>query len=294
MRSYAIVLFAAVPVLLAQNRSADHGRDGRPWRVNDQETIQRNFDVSASTGPQKLLVDNVNGYVHVTGYSGREIRVNVQKRIGADSNEAMAEAKRDVKLDLSQQGNFVRLYVDGPFRSNNGVNYRGDDYYGYRVQLDYDIQVPEATELIVKTISHGDIVVKKTSGDFEINGLNGGIEMDGISGSGTVRTLNGPVRVAFSRNPTKNSDFRTLNGKMDIYFQPGLNADLNFHTLNGGIWSDFDVTARPSKAAAGSAENGKFVYRSDNRSMEGRVGSGGVELSFNALNGAIRLHSKAL
>ena len=69
----------------------------------------------------------------------------------------MAEAKRDVKLDMSQQGNFVRLYVDGPFRSGNGVNYRGDDYYGYRVVVDFDVQVPYDTEVVLKTINHGDI-----------------------------------------------------------------------------------------------------------------------------------------
>jgi len=174
------------------------------------------------------------------------------------------------------------------------VNYRGDNYYGYRVAFDYDIQVPSGTELILKTINQGDIVVKKTSGDYEINGLNGGIEMEEISGSGTVRTLNGPLKVSFSKNPSKNSDFRTLNGKMDIYFQPGLNADLNFHTLNGGVYSDFEITSRPARAAAGSVENTKFVYRSDRRSMDGRAGSGGPELTFNALNGPIRLHSKAL
>ena len=48
-----------------------------------------------------------------TGYSGSEVQISVQKHVGADSNEAMAEAKRDVKLDISQQGNYVRLYVDG-------------------------------------------------------------------------------------------------------------------------------------------------------------------------------------
>jgi len=289
MKRIALLTIAALPALLA----AQH-RDDRAWRYTDQETIKPNFDLSASSSPQKLLVDNVSGYVHVSGYAGKEVQVSVQKHIGADSNEAMAEGKRDVKLDMSQQGNFVRLYVDGPFRSGNGVNYRGDDYYGYRVYFDYDIQVPYATELVLKTINHGDIVVKKTSGDYEISGLNGGIEMEEISGSGTVRTLNGPLKVSFSKNPSKSSDFRTLNGKMDIYFQPGLNADVKFHTLNGGVYSDFDVTARPATPASGSTEGTKFVYRSDRRSMDGRVGSGGPELTFNALNGAIRLHSKAL
>ncbi len=161
--------------------------------------------------------------------------------------------------------------------------------------FDYDIQVPAGTELVLKTINHGDIVVKKTTGDYEINGLNGGIEMEEISGSGTVRTLNGPVKVSFSRNPTKNSEFRTLNGKMDVYFQPGLNADLNFHTLNGGVYSDFDITTRPAQTGRGQQRKQASLCtgRTAGR-MDGRVGSGGPELTFNALNGAIRLHSKAL
>src|SRR6476661_6973104 len=171
MKPVALLTIAALPALLA----AQH-RDDRDWRYKDQESIKRNFDVGASTSPQKLLVDNISGYVHVTGYSGKEIQVSVQKHIGADSNEALADGKRDVKLDMSQQGNFVRLYVDGPFRSNNGVNYRGDQYYGYRVVFDYDIQVPAGTELVLKTMNRRYIVVKKTSRDYEINGLNAGIE----------------------------------------------------------------------------------------------------------------------
>jgi len=286
----ALVTIAFLSVAALAQR---HGRDWRDWRVQDQESIQRSFDVTAGSGPAKLLVDNVSGFVHVTGYAGRQVQVSVQKHIAADSNEALAEAKRDVKLDMTQQGNYVRLYVDGPFRGNGGVNYRGDDYYGYRVIFDYEIQVPAATELVLKTINNGEIQVKKTTGDFEINGLNGGIDMEEISGAGTIRTLNGPLKVSFTKNPTKDTEFRTLNGKMDIYFQAGLDADLNFHTLNGGIYTDFDVTTRPSSVTAGNVD-GKFVYRSDRRSMEARTGKGGPVLTFNALNGAIRLHSKSL
>jgi len=283
------LIFLVPALALAQSRD----RDSRRWRVEEKETIKRNFDVTAGSGPQKLLVDNMSGYIHVTGYAGREVQVSVLKHIGADSNEAIAEAKRDVKLDISQQGNFLRLYVDGPFRSSNGTNYRGDDYYGYHVYFDYDIQVPYATELVLKSVNFGTIEVKKTSGDFDINGLNGGIEMDEISGSGRVRTLNGPLKVTFTKNPTKASEFRSLNGKVDVYFQPGLNADLNLQTLNGGIYSDFDVIARAATPRAGESANGKFIYRSDRREMNGRIGSGGPELTFYALNGAIRLHSKA-
>ena len=183
------------------------GRDDeRNWKVNEQETIQKTFDVSSASNPKKVLVDNISGFIHVTGYSGSQVQVSVVKQIHADSSEAVQEAKRDIKLDLSQQGYFVRLYEDGPFRTaNDGINYRGDSYYGYRVVFDFDIQVPYDTELVLKTINSGDIQVRKTTGDYEIRGLNGGIEMEDVSGSGVVHTLNGKVKVTFSRNPASGS-----------------------------------------------------------------------------------------
>ena len=200
-------------------------------------------------------MDNVSGFVHVTGYSGAQVQVSVARHIGADSIAALAEAKRDVKLDMSQQGNFVRLYVDGPFRNHDGVNYRGDDYYGYRVTFDYDIQVPSDTELVLKTINDGDIEVKKTTGDFTINGLNGGIDMQEISGSGSVRTLNGPVKVAFTRNPAKPSEFHSLNGNVDVYFQPGAQRRLGFphperrhlYRFRRSLTADFRIRIRADR-----------------------------------------------
>ncbi len=282
----------ACALLLPALVCAQRNRDSRSWRVEDTEKIQRSFTFSGNE-PHKLLVDNVSGFVHVTGAPGSQAQVSINKRIRADSDTAMQAAKRDVKLDMDQQGNLVRLYVDGPFRTRDGVSYRGDEYYGYRVSYDFEIQVPADTEVVLKTINDGDIQVKKMTGEFTVNGLNGGIDMQEIGGSGTVRTLNGPVKVTFTRNPAKACEFKSLNGDVDVYFQPGLNADLSFHTLNGGIYTDFDVVTRP---AAGTTQNvdGKFLYRVDRRNMNARTGSGGPELKFDTLNGSIRLRSKGI
>src|SRR5260370_4445876 len=151
------------------------------------------------------------------------------------------------------------------------------------------MQVPYDTELVLKTVNHGDIQVKKTTGDYEIHGLNGGIEMEDIAGSGLVSTLNGKVKVTFSKNPTKATQFKTLNGSVDVYFQNGLNADLKFKKLNGGIYTDFEVTALPLPAASGESSRGKFVYRTD-RMAAGRAGKGGPELVLDPLNGRIPVH----
>jgi hypothetical protein len=277
--------------LAALPLAAQHHYDDRNWRLDEKETIRKSFDVG-SGGGRKLLVDNIQGYVHVTGGSGHQVQVTIEKYIYADSTEAMAEGKRDVKMDLSQQGNFVRAYEDGPFRTGNGTNYRGDNYYGYRVIFDCDIEVPADTELSLRTVNHGDIQVKKTTGDYEISGLNGGIEMDDVTGSGSVHTLNGKVKVTYTRNPAKATSFKTLNGQIDVYFAGTPDADLHFRKLNGAIYSDFEMTMLPNGGSTNS-EGARWVYHSD-RNIGGRAGKGGPELSFETLNGSIRLHAKTL
>jgi hypothetical protein len=283
-----ILSLSLLPALSLANAS-DNWRD---WQYKDSETIQKSFNVSASPEQAKLLVDNMHGTIHVSGYSGAQIRVTVHKETYGRSPSAVTEAKRDVKLDISQQGNYVRLYEDGPWRTSHGDNYRGEDYYGYHVNFDYDIEVPAKTELNLKGFNDK-IEVKDTTGDFDIHGFNGGIDMQGIAGSGHVETFNGSMKVAFRKNPEHDSTFKTFNGSVDVYFQPAFDADLHFKTFHGGVFSDFEVTPLPVTVGARQNINAKFVYRSD-KGGSARVGKGGPSLTFSGFNGSIRLHSKAL
>jgi hypothetical protein len=260
-------------------------RAERDWKFESRETIHRSFDVSSAADAKKLLVDNMSGFIHVNGYGGREVQVTVEKHIRAESQEALADARRDVKLDMSQQGNFVRLYEDGPFR-HHGCD---DRHCRYHVDFEFEIQVPSETQLVLKGFNQ-EIQVKKTAGDFDIHGFNGGIDMEDVSGAGSIQTFNGKVKVAFSRNPARETRFKTFNGSVDVYFQPTLDADLHFKTFHGAIYTDFEVSALSSSESG----NGKFVYRSSSRMTAGRTGKGGPPLSFDTFNGSIRLHSKAL
>jgi hypothetical protein len=251
--------------------------------IEDHQTIQNSFPNAT-----KLLVDNINGSIHVTGVPGNELRFKADEQITAESPEALAEARRDVKLDVSTQGTFVRLYVDGPFREHD----RGWQYYAYKVKFDYDIQVPIGAELILKTVNGGEITVKGTAGTFDVRHVNGAVTMEQISGSGAVHSVNGPLKVAFSRNPAGPTKFNTVNGTIDVHLQSPLNADLKFKTLNGHVYTDFDVAALPISAGTVETRNGKFIYKGD-RAQSGRVGAGGPELSFETVNGNVRLHYKS-
>src|SRR4029077_12206707 len=95
-------------------------------------------------------VDNFDGSIEVNGANTGDIQVVINKIIRAKSKEKIQEAKRDVKLDVSQSDSALHLYVDGPYRCHCGdgsSNYRGARHYGYEVSYEFILKIPRETNL---------------------------------------------------------------------------------------------------------------------------------------------------
>jgi hypothetical protein len=269
--------------------AAGRDDDWRNWQYKDSQTIEKSFDVSRASDAKKLLVDVMNGYIHVTGGSGSQIKVTLHKETRGRSQAAVDEGKRDVNMEMTQQSDYVRLDETAPWRDRNGNNnYHGADWYGYHVALNADIEVPSGTELDLHSFNDG-VDVKHTTGDYNVHAFNGPIEMEDIAGSGEIQSFNGHVNVAYRQNPLKDTLFKTFNGELNIRFQPDFNADLHFKTFHGDIFSDFDVQPLPVMAT-GKLTGGHYLFRSNGGS--GRAGKGGPALSFDAFNGRISLRTK--
>jgi hypothetical protein len=269
--------------------SAVWASDWDDLSVKEQENIERTFQAT-----KKVDVDNFDGSVTVLGADTHEIKVEIHKTIRARSTEKMQEAKQEVRLDMGPQADELRLYVDGPFRCKCGdgsVNYRGSRYYGYEVSFDFTLHVPRETAVRLRTVNRGEIRVENTDGVFDAENINGGLDLVEIAGSGHAYALNRPLHVSYRRNPSGTSDFGSLNGDVDVAFRPGLSADMWLKTFNGSAYTDFDVTALPSRPAVREERNGKYVYKS-NQFYGVRVGQGGPELKFDAFNGDIRIRNR--
>lgn len=285
MKNTLLLLLTALgfAALCAANQDSDR------WPVRDQEKIQKTFTLAGLPG--RLVVDNIDGYIHLTGVAGAEVRMTAHKTIHAETDSDLAQARKEVQLRLTESPGSLSIYYDAPWRCD-GDHDRGchsDQRRFYNVTYDIDVEVPRDARIVISTVNNGDIRIEKTAGDFEVNDINGGISMNDVAGSGEVKTINGPVVVKFARNPQQVSSFNTLNGQMDVYFQPRLSADLLFKTFNGQVYSDFDVTPRSAPLTQSEQKDGKFVYHS-NGFVAGRVGNGGPQLKFDAFNGNIRLH----
>ncbi len=252
--------------------------------VKDTKHEQRTFAMTG--GERRLIVDGVNDSITVTGYSGNTVEVTVDGTWQADDDRYLADAKRDVKVDMTQSGNTVKLYVDGPFRDRNGPRNHGERHYN--VHFDFNVKVPMDAYLELRTVNGGSVKVQGSDGDFDVHNVNGGIDLKDMTGSGMVNTVNGPINVSFRQNPRKDCKFKTVNGGIDVVFSSALSANLTMKTFNGQVYSDFDVVTLPLQQATVEQEGMKKIYSRD-RLMRVRAGNGGPELQFDTLNGTIRL-----
>ena len=254
--------------------------------VVERNTTQRSFAYFGGSG-RKLIVDNVNGAVDVVGYNGNEVQVTVKEYWKADDAGKMEQARREVKLNLGQQGNVVRLYVDGPFRCQGDCSHH-EGRTGYRVAFDFQVKVPADAELELRTVNGGHIKAENSDANFVVSNVNGGIDLLEMAGSGHAATVNGEVKVTFRQNPRAPSSFKSVNGELAVAFRPDLAADFRCKTLNGGVYTDFEASLRPVQAAERERYGGKYIYRS--HQFNGiRIGAGGPEHNFDTLNGSIRI-----
>jgi hypothetical protein len=273
---------------------AQRHRDSR-MPFSDQETIRKSFDLGGAAASRIITVDNVNGSIEVVGTDSTQVQLVVNRTNKAKTQERLDEAKRDVTLEITHEAGALKLFVDGPFRCQRDgrkrddcccVNFHGDE--GYRVNMDFQLQVPRETQITLRTVNGGDVTVREVRGRFSVHNVNGGIEMLGMAGSGEAQTVNGEVKVAFRENPREDSSFESVNGDIDLHFRNGLSADFRFKTFNGDIYSDFPVTSLPARGMETERKGGKTIFRAD-RFTGGRIGAGGIQVTVENLNGDIRI-----
>jgi hypothetical protein len=255
------------------------------FKVKENSSVEKNLAFEGGKKYQSLVLDNIFGNIIVEGYNGKIVKLTAEKTIHAKSKEKLENAKKEVKLKITTDGNAMSIIVDGPFRQEDGrVNWCRD--LGYTVKYDFQLKVPHKTALTLRTVNDGDVKVSNVQGDFDIHNVNGLLQIDKIAGSGTAHTVNGKVQVDFVKNPKSDCSFHTINGKVDVRFRPGLSADFKLKTFNGEIYSDFPATYLPSNPGKGKREGGKYVYKSS-RFQGIRIGKGGPKIKMDTLNGNI-------
>src|SRR5439155_9379989 len=138
--------------------------------VTEQETINRSYTIPVSGERRRVTVENVWGNVHVTGGTSDQVQLVAKRTIRAESKDALELAKKEVTLDITQQGSLLKFYVNGPFRCQCRCDdcRSTRDHQGYIVKYDFELQVPHDIDLTAHTVNDGDVMVKDVSGQYSV------------------------------------------------------------------------------------------------------------------------------
>lgn len=239
--------------------------------------------LSAPGKPGVLHLKLVSGGITVTGYSGKDVVVEVAAR--AESGRGRAITKPDLAgqgmrrlskvngLDVTAQekDNHVYLHTRNPQQA-----------------VDFTIKVPRQFSLRIATVQDGDIAVSNVTGELEVSNVNGSVRLNDVAGSAVLSTVNGEL-VADFKDVTPNAPmaFSTVNGKVDVTLPARTKADLKVKSDQGEVYSDFDLTTenRPPKATR-TVSGGTYRISQDSWTY-GKINSGGADFMMKTLNGNI-------
>jgi len=295
-----IALVAAALALALALGGAQRAWDGdRDMKSFKKEDIVKTLKFADPTKPGEVIVDNLYGPITVEAAAGRDVVLEVRKIVYARDEARAAKAEEEVRLDITEKGNTVEAYVDGPFRETEderqgrGIHMHRDP--GYKVYFGFTLKVPLRTNLVLHTVLDGDVEVRGVEGTFDVRNVNGQVRLVDAAGSGEAQTVNGGVTVVFRRHPDGPCFFKTINGDVEVDFPGEAAADFRFKTMHGEVYSDFDVTLLPKAAPVREERqerDGKFVYRSD-AYIGVRAGKGGPEIKLETLNGDILIAKRS-
>jgi hypothetical protein len=261
---------------------------------SQEETIHKTGIFPIGSKTRVLSVDNIQGFVHIEAYAGDKVELTAEKKITAQNQPDVTKGMEEVQVKLNQSGDSIYVFVEAPFvirKKKPGrqliINLE-DSRYNYEVNL--TLRVPANVNLVVSSVSNGDIKVENITGNINARHVNGPITLTGVAGNAQATTVNGRIDVFYKANPTADARFKTINGNVNVHYAPQINANVAFKTLNGQFYTDLsEVELMPVQVVKNSEGRGEGTIFRINKSNSYKIGAGGPALSFETLNGNIYL-----
>ena len=292
------VLLGVLLLAVADPAQTSWDRD-KDMRSFGTETMAKTLRFADPAKPGELVIDNIYGPIKVEACAGKDVVLEIKRIVYARDEARAKKAEEEVRLDLTEKGNTVEAYVDGPFRESEdgergGVHMHRDP--GYRVYYAFTLRVPARTNLVLSTVVDGDIDVRGVEGAFDVRNVTGRVRLLDAAGSGKAQSVSNGVTVDFRRHPDGPCAFKSVSGDVEVDFPGEPSADFRFKTMNGEVYSDFVVTRLPKKGPAReerpAGPGGTYRYRSDGFNSV-RAGNGGPEIKLETLTGDILIAKRS-
>lgn len=256
-RNHTVLLLAAVFAMattaVAQTQSGDE------WRW------------TGKLAPDQLVqIKNVNGSIEADGINGDTVEV-VARKSGEDKDQ--------VRIELVNTAEGVTICAVYPGRDNR-CNYNDyhQEVHDVHAKVEFEVKIPRNLRFDANTVN----------GKVRADGLGRFVKAASVNGSVDISTdawaqatsVNGSVKVHMGRADWDgNLKITTVNGSIDLEVPASLSTDVKFSSVNGSLDTDLPLTITRSSGRWGP------------KNVEGRIGSGGRELTVTTVNGGLHIRT---
>ena len=225
--------------------------DDRDYTERDESRQSYRLDPGS-----RVELNSVSGHVTIETHAGNEVDVHIVRK---------ARTREDLRcreFNVAATGNSLRL---------DGSDNRGE-CRNVQVQQTVNMRLPRSVNLEVASVS----------GHVKVGGIDGSVKMTSISGHATVReaageasftSISGHVSVNLSRLGGRGIRMSSISGNIDVGLPENANADWRVSSISGEVIADAP---------------GVTVQKIGPSSYEGRVGSGGTDMTFSSISGNVR------
>jgi DUF4097 and DUF4098 domain-containing protein YvlB len=224
-------------------------------------TYQAEFHQTYALEPHgRVVLENINGDVHITAWDRNEVKVDAMKR--AHSLERLEGAQ--IIVDVARSAISIK------------TQYPEQDGSDTPTMVDYNVKVPRTACLDQVKVVNGALEIADLRGEVRASSVNGGIRTRGLAGNVWLSTVSGRLEAMFDEIPASRSiSMNSVNGSIEVLLPMDAHADLQADTVSGGISSDFGLPV----------ERGRFPGRHWSTALRG----GGARIRVSNVNGSISL-----
>ncbi len=262
------------------------------------QTYETNYEESVDTdGVNTVIVSNVYGSIEVRGSQGSQIDVSADVEMIGRNQAQLDRLINGISLGMERLSDTLLIYskvewLCDRYLCKNNCHFQWNSDKDGEFYFDFKVSLPEELNIETATVNDGDINIYDVSGRVSADNVNGSIHLEGVSNVVKASTINGQLTAQFDNAPTLAGRFFALNGDINSIFPSALSADIGFKSLNGEFFTDFDFAYDKTPAKLKVRNNGASTkYKLEDRSAI-TIGGGGVELSFETLNGNMYVKRK--
>ena len=221
------------------------------------------------TPTQQVWIRNTNGPVEVVQGTGDMLEVTTEKSWrNSDPNSV------ELVPVTSERGvTICALWAARERRCGVGGDYKLSHVQHTDVAVRFTVHLPRGVKVDVSTVN-GAVAIEGAAAPVAATTVNGRVLVHTSVGPVTASTVNGSIEAAMDALTAGNIELETVNGAVTAILPSRLNAVVDAATINGRVETDFPLQV-----------TGKISPRH----LRGTIGSGGITLKLNTINGSVTI-----